>query len=280
MCPNIQNILAEFEVKLRLQRYAPASIKIYKNALAKFLSHFIQEDLTLLTVPKITGYLSSLQQRENISPSYQRQILAAITKFYLLHYNRPLDLSALYPKRKAKPLPNYLTIKEVKRLLEKCSNLKHLCILEILYGCGLRVSEVVALKIEDMDSSAMRLLVRNAKGKKDRVVPLPKLLLGNLRAYYRVFLPKDYLFEGQNGGQYSIKSVQEITKKYAFKAHIKKKVTPHMLRHSYATHQLENGLKIRYLQELMGHNSIKTTETYTHISKIARGSLANPLDQL
>ena len=280
MCPNIQNILAEFDAALRLQRYAPASRKTYKNALAKFLLHFSHQDLASLSVRKITRYLSSLQQKENISPSYQRQILAAIIKLYNLHYNRALDLSALYPKRKAKPLPNYLTPEEIKRLFGKCKNLKHLCILKILYGCGLRVSEVVALKIEDIDSSAMRLLVRFAKGKKDRVVPLPKSLLGDLRAYYRAFKPKEYLFEGQKGGQYAIKSVQEMTKKYAFAAQIKKKVTPHTLRHSYATHQLENGVNIRYLQELMGHNSMKTTEVYTHISKIAKGRLANPLDQL
>ena len=108
-----------------------------------------------------------------ISSSYQRQILAAIIKFYQLRYSRAFDLSVLYPKRKAKPLPKYLTTAEVRRLLGNCPNLKHLFILKILYGCGLRVSEVVALKIEDVDSSEMRLLVRNAKGQKDRVVPLP-----------------------------------------------------------------------------------------------------------
>ena len=225
MYPNIQNILAEFDTKLRLQRYAPASIRTYKNALAKFLLNFIYQDIEQLSIPKITNYISSLQQKENISPSYQRQILATITKFYKLHYNRRLDLSALYPKRKAKPLPKYLTTKEVKRLLGKCNNLKHLCILKILYGCGLRVSEVVVLKIVDIDSSAMRLLVRNAKGKKDRVVPLPKSLLGDLRGYYKTYRPKDYLFEGQNGGQYSIKSIQQLTKKYAREAEINKEVT-------------------------------------------------------
>ena len=280
MCPNIQNILAEFDAALRLQRYAPASRKTYKNALAKFLLHFSPRNLATLSVPTITRYLSSLQQKEKISPSYQRQILAAITKFYQLRYNRSLDLSALYPKRKAKPLPKYLTTAEVRRLLGNCHNLKHLCILKILYGCGLRVSEVVALKIEDVDSSEMRLLVRNAKGQKDRVVPLPNSLLGDLRDYYRAFRPSDHLFEGQKGGQYSIKSIQQLTKKYAREAQIVKTVTPHKLRHSYATHQLENGINIRYLQELMGHNSIKTTEVYTHISKVTKGKLANPLDQL
>ena len=155
-----------------------------------------------------------------------------------------------------------------------------MCVLKILYGCGLRVSEVVALKIEDIDSSAMRLLVRNAKGQKDRVVPLPKSLLENLRRYYKIYRPKTYLFEGQKKARYSVKSVQEATKKYALEAQIKKKVTPHMLRHSYATHQLENGVNIRHIQELLGHNSIKTTEIYTHISKVSKEKIANPLDQL
>ncbi|MGC6422801.1 MAG: site-specific tyrosine recombinase/integron integrase [Flavobacteriaceae bacterium] len=280
MCPNIQNILAEFDAKLRLQRYAPASIKTYKNALAKFLLHFMHQDLELLSVPKITRYLSSLQQKENMSPPYQRQILAAITKFYQLHYNRQLDLSVLYPKRKAKTLPKYLTPEEVRRLLGTCKNLKHLCVLKILYGCGLLVSEVITLKIVDIDSSAMRILVRNAKGKKDRVVPLPKSLLVDLRAYYKAFRPKNYLFEGQNGGQYSVKSIQQLTKKYAREALIMKEVTPHKLRHSYATHQLENGVNIRHIQELQGHNSIKTTEIYTHICQVSNANIANPLDQL
>ena len=143
-----------------------------------------------------------------------------------------------------------------------------------------RFSEVVAHKIVDIDSTAIRILVRNAKGQKDRVVPLPKSLLKNLRNYYRSYKPKSYLFEGQKRAQYSIKSVQEVTKKYAFEAEIKKKVTPHILRHSYATHQLENGVNIRHIQELLGHNSIKTKETYTHISKVSQEKIANPLDQI
>ena len=126
----------------------------------------------------------------------------------------------------------------------------------------------------------MRILVRNAKGKKDRVVPLPKSLLVDLRAYYKAFSPKKYLFEGQNGGQYSVKSIQQLTKKYAREALIMKEVTPHKLRHSYATHQLENGVNIRHIQELLGHNSINKTEIYTHISQLSKANIANPLDQL
>ena len=280
MRPKIQNLLAEFSAKLHLQRYAPASIKTYNNALMKFLVAFQHQNLEQLSVQHIAHFLSRLQKQQQLSPAYQRQILASITKFYHLFFNRRLDLSALYPKRKKKALPQYLTLLEIKRLFSHCHNLKHLCVLQILYGCGLRVSEVVALKVVDIDSAAMRLLVRKAKGQKDRVVPLPKSLLENLRKYYKIHQPKNYLFEGQKKVQYSIKSIQELTKKYAFKAQIKKKVTPHMLRHSYATHQLENGVSIRHIQELLGHNSIKTTEIYTHICKVSNANIFNPLDQL
>ena len=186
----------------------------------------------------------------------------------------------LYPKRKSKPLPKYLTVPEVKRLLLQCTNLKHGCILKILYGCGLRVSEVIALKITDIDSSAMRLMVCAAKGKKDRALPLPKTLLHNLRQYYTAYRPKTYLFEGQSGGKYTAKSIQNFIKKYAREANIQKSVTPHMLRHSYATHQLENGINIRYVQELLGHNSVKTTELYTYLTKISKNKITSPLDQL
>jgi site-specific recombinase XerD len=144
----------------------------------------------------------------------------------------------------------------------------------------LRVSEVIALKIIDIDSSAMRLMVRAAKGKKDRALPLPKTLLHNLRQYYLAYRPKEYLFEGQRGGKYTAKSIQNFIKKYAREANIKKSVTPHILRHSYATHQLENGINIRYVQELLGHNSVKTTELYTHLSKISKNKITSPLDKL
>ena len=280
MCPNTNNLLADFVIKLRLQRYAPSSIKAYKNALAKFLIAFQQYDLEQISVQQIQNFMHNLQVKHHISAVYQKQILASITKFYLLYYNRKLNLSALYPKRNSKPLPKYLSALEVKRLLKQCTNLKHSCILKILYGCGLRVSEVIALKIEDIDSAAMRLMVRAAKDNKDRVLPLPQTLLQNLRQYYLAYRPKDYLFEGQYGGKYTAKSIQNFIKKYAQKARLQKSVTPHMLRHSYATHQLENGINIRYVQELLGHSSIKTTERYTHVTKISKNNITSPLDQL
>jgi site-specific recombinase XerD len=280
MCPNTNNLLSDFVAKLHLQRYAPSTIKTYKNALSKFLIAFQHSDLAQVNVAQIQDFMHHLQTKHRISPGYQKQILASIAKFYLLYYDCKLELSMLYPKRKAKPLPKYLTVSEVKRLLSPCRNLKHLCILQVLYGCGLRVSEVLALTIADIDSAAMCLMVRGAKGKKDRALPLPQTLLHNLRQYYLAYRPEVFLFEGQNGGKYSTKSIQNFIKKYAREAKIQKSITPHILRHSYATHQLENGVNIRYVQELLGHNSIKTTELYTHVTKISKNKIASPLDHL
>lgn len=217
MCFNTNELLSDFEVKLRLQRYAPSSIKTYKNALTKFLVAFQQYNLEHISLAQIQTFIHHLQTKDGISATYQKQILASISKFYLLYYKRKLKLSPLYPKRKAKPLPKYLTVPEVKRPLQQCANLKHECILKILYGCGLRVSEVIALKITDIDSADMRLMVRAAKGKKDRVLPLPLNLLENLRQYYWAYLPKHYLFEGQSGGKYTAKSIQRFIKNMPIK---------------------------------------------------------------
>lgn len=171
MCPEINNILQAYRAKLRLQRYAPSSIKTYANALAKFLTAFSRHDLAKVDLVQIEHFMQHLQEKHAISPHYQKQILASIGKFYQLFYERKLDLAPLYPKGFAKHLPKYLTPTEVKRLLEHCTNQKHLSILQLLYGCGLRVSEVVALKIEDIDSDAKCILIRDPKGKEDRVVP-------------------------------------------------------------------------------------------------------------
>jgi len=216
MCFNTNELLSDFEVKLRLQRYAPSSIKTYKKPLPNFWLPF-SSTIWNTSLAQIQTFIHHLQTKDGISATYQKQILASISKFYLLYYKRKLKLSPLYPKRKAKPLPKYLTVPEVKRLLQQCTNLKHECILKILYGCGLRVSEVIALKITDIDSADMRLMVRAAKGKKDRVLPLPLNLLENLRQYYWAYLPKHYLFEGQSGGKYTAKSIQRFIKNMPIK---------------------------------------------------------------
>jgi integrase/recombinase XerD len=159
-------------------------------------------------------------------------------------------------------------------------NLKHLLILKLCYGMGLRVSEIVQLKISDIDSRRMQVLISYAKGKKDRYVNLPNTILGLLRQYYTAYKPKEFLFEGQNGGQYSVRSCQVVFKNALHKARINKKVGIHGLRHSYATHLIEQGTDMRFVQELLGHANIKTTMIYTHVSDIAKRNIKSPLDNL
>lgn len=159
-------------------------------------------------------------------------------------------------------------------------NLKHRCIVKLLYGCGLRLHELICLELTDVDSENMLIRINHSKGNKDRMVMLSPSLLAELRAYVKEFKPRKYLIEGQGGGRYSDKSVQMIVKAAAYRAGIQKLVTPHVLRHSFATHLLENGTDIRYIQQLLGHNSIKTTEIYTHITDVSRSQIRSPLDSL
>jgi site-specific recombinase XerD len=181
------------------------------------------------------------------------------------------------PKKPSK-LPKVIDMNNVKKMLSNVSNIKHRVMLKLCYGMGLRVSEVVGLKISDIDSSRMQVLICQSKGKKDRYANLPESVLDELRIYYREYCPKVYLFEGQAGGQYSIRSVQQVFKQAMAKAKIKKPVGIHSLRHSYATHLLEQGTDISLIKELLGHNDIKTTLIYTQVSNNTLSKVKSPLD--
>jgi len=279
---DIEKLLIEFEQKLLLQRYSPASIRNYKSAVKSFLeiaekkfSHPNELDEAI-----IEKYVLWKVQKQKIGSSYQRMIVASIDKFYSSVYNKKLNIKHLYPARKSYSLPNYLTTVEVKKLIAGVENIKYRCITKLLYGSGLRLSELLHLKVTDIDSKSMIIHIRKSKGNKDRVVMLSKVLLEELRIYFINHKPIDYLFDGQAGGMYSAKSVQMIVKNAASKAGIKKQVTPHTLRHSFATHLLESGTDIRFIQQLLGHNSIKTTEKYTHITDVAKTKIKSPLDML
>lgn len=173
-----------------------------------------------------------------------------------------------------------LSKKEVVRLLAQINNFKHLIALELCYGMGLRVSEVVGIKLDHIDSDRMVVLIQAAKGKRDRVVPLPVSLLPKLRIYYKEYKPREYLLEGQYGGQYAKGSVQKVFKNAMKKAGINKNIGVHGLRHSYATHLLESGTDMRFIQELLGHSSIKTTQVYTKVTPRSMANIESPLDSL
>ena len=183
------------------------------------------------------------------------------------------------PKKPSK-LPKFINAQDIKKMFEVTENRKHNLILKLCYGMGLRVSEIVNLKIRDIDSKNMQVLVERAKGKKDRYVNLPESVLDALRTYYKEYKPKEYLFEGQYGGKYSLRSVQNVFKAALKKANINKQVGIHSLRHSFATHLLEAGTDISYIQQLMGHNDIKTTLIYAEVGKKNLKNVKSPLDSL
>ncbi len=275
-----QNLTEQFVTILRMQRYADRSIKTYTSHLTYFLKVSSKHKPEDITQKQLEDFIIWLVEKKKIGQSYQKAMIAAITKFYKEIFQRQINLKHLYPKRKEHQLPKFLTKEEVKKILDITENIKHKAILTTIYSCGLRLSEVLELKISDIKTRENVLLVRRAKGKKDRVVMLSPLLLELLRTYYKTYKPQNYLFEGQDGERYSERSVQQILKNAINKASIISPASVHTLRHSYATHLLENGTDIRIIKELLGHNNIKTTEIYTHITDVSRAKIKSPLDLL
>lgn len=176
------------------------------------------------------------------------------------------DFILLKGQEKERHLPEVLSKEDIIKIINNTNNIKHKCIVGLLYSSGLRRGELLNLLVTDIDSNRMVVKINNAKGNKDRISVLSPSILKDLRLYYKIYRPKTYLFEGQNGGKYSVTSVINIIADAAKKAGVSKKVTPHILRHSFATHLLENGTDIRHIQILLGHSSTKTTEIYTHVA--------------
>ena len=250
--------------QLRYQKYSKSTFDTYLSCLTQFKKHLdqcqadIEED-------SIKDYLQILSS-QNYSRSTINQHVNAI-KFYLEKVLRlPRTTYYIDRPKKEKKLPSVLSLDEVQRIFQQVSNVKHKAVLSLLYSSGLRIGEVIHLKITDIDSDRMTIHIRSAKGAKDRMVPLATNVLELLRKYYLAYSPKEYLFNGAESSRYSPTSVRQVLSRAVRKAFIKKNVTPHTLRHSYATHLLERGTDLRYIQVLLGHSSVKTTEIYTHVS--------------
>ena len=274
----MNDITKKYKRLLLQKRYSPNTQRVYSHYFNDFITYFKGANVADLTKEQINNYILTLIKSQNISISQQNQRINAIKFYYEKLLGREKQYYELYRPNKEHKLPKVLSKNEVKKILNSCDNMKHKCILMLIYSAGLRRSELINLKILDIDSERMVINIKGAKGKKDRISLLSDNLLQLLRKYYKKYIPKVYLFEGQSGGKYSPTSVANILKKASLKAGIKKKVTPHMLRHSFATHLLEQGTDLRYIQELLGHNSSKTTEIYTHVSKRAIDKIKNPID--
>ena len=270
----------EFEETLKLKRYSDNTIRSYKSHFSRFLAYYSGYDPEQITDEQIRAYLLYLVTKKNVSTSYQNQVINAIKFYYEKVMGRPTSTYYLQRPKKEKKLPVVLSEEEVVKILRQITNLKHKCIIYLIYSAGLRLSEVINLKISDIDSSRKVITIKGAKGKKDRISLLSDRVLTLLREYYKQYRPKEWLFEGQKGGKYSPKSVQNIFKKALNNSKINKNATVHTLRHSFATHLLERGTDLRYIQELLGHNSSKTTEIYTHVTKKGLDKIVSPLDNL
>jgi integrase/recombinase XerD len=265
---------------LKLKNYSDATITVYRTLFTIFLCHFPGHKPSTITKNEVMDFLLAYKNSGKWSATSQNQFVSAIKFFFEELLKRPKEYYDLPRAQKPEQLPTVFAEQEVKQLILATENLKHRSMLCLAYAGGLRVSEIVNVKLADVDSKRMVITLRQAKGKKDRQVMLSEKLLLILREYFKEFKPKLWLFEGQGGGQYSTRSVQEVIQQAKKKAGIKKKGSIHALRHSFATHLFEGGTDIASIKELLGHSSLRTTMIYTHVSKKHLSKIQSPLDKL
>jgi integrase/recombinase XerD len=271
----------DFYLWLKSKRYSKSTIKTYTEALKIFLLFYIDKDLQQLTNADVIYFNNEYILKNKLSSSYQNQIVNAIKLFFGTVQRKKIVIEHIHRPKKEKTLPNVLSREEVKAILEAHTNIKHKAMLSLIYACGLRRSELLNLSPTHLDSKRGVLLIKKAKGKKDRIAPISEKILILLRNYYKTYKPTKWLFEGQYVGEkYSEKSLENVLKQALTKAKIIKPVSLHWLRHSYATHLLENGTDLRYIQELLGHKSSRTTEIYTHVSTKSIKNIKSPFDDL
>ena len=266
---------------LNSKRYSPNTIKVYSDSMSTFLRYFSMKDITDISNDDLIDFNNNYILKNNFSASFQNQVVNAVKLYFSAIQHKKIDVELIHRPRREKVLPNVLSKEEVKAILNAHVNIKHKMMLNLIYSCGLRCGELLALHPVHIDSKRNIIFLKNAKGKKDRIVPLSPLILKMLREYYKIYKPKTYLFEGQNISMpYDARSLQLILKQALEKTGIRKPVTLHWLRHSYATHLLESGTDLRYIQELLGHSSSKTTEIYTHVSTKSIQQIKSPFDDL
>jgi integrase/recombinase XerD len=263
------------------RRYSENTVDAYTDAVRIFLKFMAGKTVEEINANDVIDFTTEYILKKGYSASYQNQIINGIKLFFSTIEKRKLVIEEIQRPRRQKKLPSVLSKEEVKKILEAPINLKHRAMLSLIYACGLRRGELLKLKTQDILADRGLLHIKQSKGKKDRVVPLSEKILDILRAYYKTHRPTIWLFEGQVAGQpYSEKSLESVLKQAVSRARITKPVTLHWLRHSYATHLLESGTDLRYIQELLGHNSSRTTEIYTHVSRKNIQQIRSPFDDL
>lgn len=289
-CPDLKELklseeasdkIEKFKSWMRSRRYSDNTIGTYSDALRLFLKFYHNKSLCEINNDDVITFNNKYILANKLSASYQSQVVNAIKLFFKTIQNTQIIVDGIHRPKRPKLLPNVLSKEEIKQILNAHSNIKHKAMLSLIYSCGLRCGELLNLKPEHIDSKRSVIIIKQAKGRKDRIAPLSFKIVEMLREYYVACRPQVYLFEGQTKGQpYDARSLQQVLKQSLVKVKITKPVSLHWLRHSYATHLLENGTDLRYIQEILGHSSSKTTEIYTHVSTKNIQKIISPFDYL
>lgn len=267
------NYIEAFRKELERKGYRPESVKNYVCSVTSFLYHFEnRKDPKYINEQDIKDFLYQFKEHNT-----QRGYHSAIKAFYKYVVRQPNKFRFIEYCKRSRKLPIVLSVEEMQRIIFSCENLKHKTILCLMYSTGVRVGEVINLRVCDIDSSRMVINILDAKGGKDRQVTLDPTMLDLLRVYFKEYKPKDFLFNGQFEAYYSARSIAQFLQKYANLAGIKKRVYPHLIRHCNATHLLEAGTDMSIIQRLLGHQSIKTTQGYSHISNNLISKVRTPL---
>ena len=273
--------LKEFDMWMKSRRYSENTVNTYTNAISVFLGFYNTKIICEISNDDLIKFNNEFILANHFSASYQNQVINAVKLFFRIIELKTMRPELIHRPKSPKLLPNVLSKEEIKQILQAPSNIKHKAMLSLIYSCGLRRSELLNLKLTDIDSKRGLVIIRQSKGRKDRVAPLSEKILELLRAYYNAYKPNVWLFEGQDKkSQYDENSLSSVLKQTLEKCKINKPVSLHWLRHSYATHLLENGTDLRYIQEILGHSSSRTTEIYTHVSNHNIQRISSPFDNL
>jgi integrase/recombinase XerD len=271
----------QFKYWLQSKRYSESTIGTYIDSIQTFLRYYATKNLSEITNDDLIKFNNEYILVNHFSASYQNQVVNAVKLFFRTVEDKQLYPELVHRPKTQKLLPNVLSKEEIKIILNAHGNIKHKAMLSLIYSCGLRRGELLNLTLNDIDSKRGLIVIRKAKGRKDRITPLSNKILELLREYYIAYKPTHWLFEGQNKNeQYEGSSLSSVLKQALEKSKITKPVSLHWLRHSYATHLLENGTDLRYIQEILGHSRSTTTEIYTHVSNNSIQKVISPFDSL
>lgn len=270
----IEKVLYDLKNELKLSNYSNKTIKAYIACLDDYFA-FIQPDIEILKEEKIKEFLL-LKINKGLSPATVNLYLNAIKFYYYSFLKKQQKISVKFSKRN-KSLPVVLSRNEILRMIESLSNQKHKLLIALSYGAGFRVSEAVNLKIRDIDLDQMTIHIKQAKGRKDRITVFPERLKEEIQTLISGRDENDFVFESERGGKITTRTAQKIFEKALRRSEIKKNATFHSMRHSFATHLLENGVDVRYVQELLGHQNIRTTQRYTQVTNPKLKNIKSPL---